>query len=302
MVTKKRIVVIGRSGQIGFELVRALSPLGELIPLGRSDLDLLHPQDCVRRISELRPDVLVNAAAWTSVDDAENQRQESYLVNAETPVELARYCAEKSALFVHYSTDYVFSGKGNQPWLETDSCDPINWYGSSKRKGEEGILAAGGTSLILRTSWVYGARGNNFLFKILALAKEREQLKIVDDQVGCPTSSRFVAYATAAIVTKVLALEKAAAAQKMGLYHLTASESTTWYGFAKEILKNTIVSKKLRVKSVSPCKSSEFPAPAKRPQYSVLDCRKIAAAFDIYLPSWREQLRMVLEEVQERDV
>jgi dTDP-4-dehydrorhamnose reductase len=293
------IVVTGATGQIGYDAVRELAPLGRVVGLTRAELDLAHPAAIRETMRALRPRVIVNAAGYTAVDspereDAELERAACRAANAEGPAVLAEQARELGALLVHYSTDYVFNGRKTAPYVETDSPDPLSYYGRTKRDGEVAIESAGGDYIILRTSWVYGLRGKNFLRTMLRLSRERRELRVVNDQVGTPTWSRSIAEMTAAIIRRELTGDGNFA----GLYHLSAAGSTTWYEFACCILDADPQREEQIRPVVTPISSREYGAPAERPAYSVLDCRAIRDRFGLALPDWREQLALVLSELR----
>jgi dTDP-4-dehydrorhamnose reductase len=291
----RRILVTGAAGQVGFELTRALEPLGEVVPLTRDALDVCDSAAIDRTLELLRPHVVVNAAAYTAVDRAEAERELCFRVNGDAPGRLAAASRRMGALFVHYSTDYVFDGAKRSPYLETDSTSPLNVYGASKLAGEQAVATAGGRFLVLRTSWIFGARGRNFLATIQRRAAAGEPLRIADDQVGAPTSSAELADATRTIVAQALDV-KDDSDGTWGVYHVTAQGSTTWYGFALRILRNDPGLQQQRggVSSVTPIPSSEYPTPARRPGYSVLDNMKLLDRFGVQLPHWEQQLDHVL--------
>ena len=290
------ILVTGATGQIGYEAVRQLAPLGKVVPLTRADLDLANPAAIRETIRALRPRVIVNAAAYTAVDRAESERELAATINADAPGVLADEARRGGALLVHYSTDYVFDGTKGAPYVETDRPAPLNVYGATKLAGEEAIKAAGGAYLILRTSWVYGARGTNFLRTMLRLARERQELRVVDDQVGAPTWSRWIAEATAEIVGPGLRRDGDFGNEVLGLYHLTAAGSTTWYEFARCILDGDPRREEQMCRNVVPISSAKYPTVARRPAYSVLDCTAIRERFGLALPDWREQFSRVLSD------
>jgi dTDP-4-dehydrorhamnose reductase len=292
------IVVTGATGQIGYEAIRALAPLGEVVPLTRDDLDLANRAAILKTIKRLRPQVIVNAAAYTSVDAVESPtavaaRRVCDAINGDAPGTLAEAAKELGALLVHYSTDYVFDGRKRTPYVEADRPGPLNYYGKSKLAGEQAVQTVGGAYVILRTSWVYGPRGKNFLLTIRRLALERSELRVVIDQESAPTSSRAVAEATRAVVQKVLADPEPL--DLSGVYHLAAAGQTNWFEFARAILAAD-EGLQARVKQTS---SKDYGAPAERPAYSVLDCSAIHRRFGIALPHWRDQLARVLAELDE---
>lgn len=271
-----RLLVTGSNGQVGRELVRTLAPLGEVVASDRAGADLARPDELVAAVRAARPAIIVNAAAYTAVDRAESEPEVARAVNAVAPGILAEEAKRLGALLVHYSTDYVFDGSKPAPYTEDDAPRPLNVYGRTKLEGEQAIRAADGRHLILRTSWVYGPRGSNFLLTMLRLGKEREELRVVDDQLGAPTSSAAIAEATARIL---------GSAEASGLFHLTASGRTSWHGFAAAIMREAGLSTR-----VVPIRSSEYPMAAKRPLNSVLSNDRLAATFGFRPSSWEDQL------------
>lgn len=300
MSTLPRILVLGAQGQVGWELRRSLSTLGEVIAAGRHGaphlIDLADAAAIAPFVQAVRPDWIVNAAAYTAVDRAEGEREAAFAVNATAVAELARAALLIGARLVHYSTDYVFDGTGQRPYREDDAPAPLGVYGASKLAGEEAIRESGVEHLILRTAWVYGARGHNFMRTIRRLAREREQLRIVADQRGAPTWSRHIAEATAQILAR-LGRDGAAWRALGGTYHLAAAGETTWHEFAEAIVAHQRQHEAILARSITPISSAEYPTPARRPAYSVLDCRKLAQNFAIRLPDWRDGLRLVQEEL-----
>lgn len=285
-----RIMLIGDIGQVGWELRRTLAPLGRVIALGPEQLDLTIPEQICERVSEIKPSLIVNAAAYTAVDKAEEERKPAMAINGTAPGILAEEAKKANAVLVHYSTDYVFDGKKEAPYTEQDVPNPLNVYGETKLAGDLAIQSAGVPHLILRTSWVYGLRGSNFLLTVLRLVKEREELRIVDDQVGSPTWCRMIAEVTA----QILAQGYSSVIEKQGMYNLTAGGQTSWYGFAKRIL-NLVSEKDLLCKKVVPIPTSEYPAPARRPAYSLLSNEKLKREFGLTMPDWDHELQLVLE-------
>jgi len=283
-----RILLTGRNGQVGWELERKLAPLGEVIATDRATLDLADP-DAVRRVVRVtKPDVIVNAAAYTAVDKAESEPELAMRINGFAPGVLAEEAKRLGALLLHYSTDYVFDGEKATPYVEDDPPNPLNVYGRTKLEGERAIQASECRHLILRTSWVYGARGKNFLLTILRLAGERQELRVIDDQVGAPTTSGMIAAATAVLLPGVMK-----DAQAQSLYHISASGATSWYGFAREILMRTGLRNR-----VIPISSRQYSAAARRPRKSVLDNGLIIARLGIRLATWMDGLQSTLEELR----
>ena len=287
------ILLTGKNGQVGWELQRALLPLGRVAAFGHGELDLADPGAVRRKLDEVRPEVVVNAAAYTAVDKAESEPEQANAVNAAAPALLAQEAARRGALLAHYSTDYVYDGAKAAPYVETDPTNPLGAYGRSKLAGEEGIRASGCDHLIFRTSWVYAARGANFLRTILRLAAEREELRIVMDQVGAPTWARLIAEATALALRQALA-ERRHGRFESGLFHLACAGETSWHGFASAIVANR---RGLRVKTVTPITTAEYPLPAPRPANSRLNTGAFRARFGLALPDWRDGLSLCLEEL-----
>lgn len=290
------IVLLGKNGQLGFELQRALAPLGEVIALDRhSHGDLTDLKSLVERIETLKPKIIVNAAAYTAVDKAETERTLARQINTEAPMVLAAWAKKWGALFVHYSTDYVFDGSSEIPWLESSLPSPINYYGRTKLDGEEAIIRSGCAYLIFRTSWVYSYRGTNFIKTILKLAKEREQLEIVADQVGVPTSARFLADATRACI---VLYNKDPNCQ--GLYHLAPLGETNWYHYARFIVETA--SKfgfKPLVSDIMPIQTKDYKTMARRPLNSRLNCDKLQRVFSLTLEDWKVGVIEAIQEIQE---
>ncbi|MCX7173467.1 MAG: dTDP-4-dehydrorhamnose reductase [Proteobacteria bacterium] len=282
----KRILLTGKNGQVGWELQRTLAPLGEVIALDREKLDLAYADTILAAIRTVNPDIIVNAAAYTAVDQAENETSLAMRVNAEAPGVMAEEARKRGIQLVHYSTDYVFDGTKDSPYGEDDTPAPINAYGRSKLAGEQAIQATGCRHLIFRTSWVYGMHGKNFLRTMLRLAEEREELRIVDDQFGAPTWSRLIAEATA--------LALAPHREPEGLYHLASAGHTSWHGFTEAILG---LSRNLRTRepSLTAIPTREYPLPAKRPFNSRLACDRLAQEASIQLPDWRVALGLCLD-------
>jgi dTDP-4-dehydrorhamnose reductase len=278
-----KILLTGRNGQLGWELERSLLPLGQVVAFDRASLDLTDPDQMIARVREVEPEIIVNAAAYTAVDRAESEPELAMQVNGSAPGILAEETKRLGALLIHYSTDYVFDGTKPAPYLETDIPNPVNAYGRSKLEGERAIQANGCRYLVLRTSWVYGMRGTNFLLTILRLARERPELRVVNDQIGAPTWSRDIATATAQLT------KEAEAGKTGGLFHLTAGGATSWYGFAGEILRARGIDTPLR-----PISSAEYPTPAKRPTNSLLSCAAILERWKLELPEWQQSLARCL--------
>jgi dTDP-4-dehydrorhamnose reductase len=292
---KTKILVFGRVGQVGWELRHKLACLGPLSSVDYPEIDFSKPDTIRAAVRAAEPTIIVNAAAYTAVDKAEVAPEPAWAINATGPGVIAEEATRLGALMVHYSTDYVYDGSKQEPWVETDAPNPLNVYGKTKLAGDEAIAAVGGDYLILRTSWVYGARGSNFLLTMLRLAKERPELRIVDDQTGSPTSSECIAQATAQILAQVVAPGGSGLAGRSGVYHLTSSGTTTWFGFAKAFLgRQGEVCPRL-----TPIPASEYPVPARRPVNSVLSCERLAETFGVHMPTWEDALELVLETLAE---
>lgn len=294
-----KILLLGKDGQVGWELQRALAPLGELRACGRAEADFSDPESLRGLVRAFAPDIIVNAAAYTAVDKAESDVAAAHACNAVAPGVLAEEAAASGAWLVHYSTDYVFDGAKEGAWLETDAVNPLSVYGRTKHEGEERIRASGASHLILRTSWVFAARGGNFAKTMLRLAKERETLNVVADQHGAPTGAELLADCTALALQRI-ALSGTDARALSGTYHLAASGSTTWYAYARHVLAQAQAhGAVLRVspEAVQPIASSAFPTPATRPANSRLDCSKFCASFGLVLPDWRYHVNRLIAEL-----
>ena len=292
-----KILLLGKNGQVGWELQRSLAPLGTLVALDRHDLggDLSQPQTLAERINQEHPQVIVNAAAYTAVDKAESDVAICRTINATAVQTMAQTAATVGALLVHYSTDYVFDGAGHQPWVETDPTAPLNVYGQTKLDGEQAILASGCKHLIFRTSWVYGSRGGNFAKTMLRLAQEREQLLVIDDQHGAPTGADLIADVTAHAI-RATSLNPSLA----GLYHLAAAGETTWYGYATYCIaqaRNAGVVIKVPADQVLAVPTSAFSTPAQRPHNSRLSTAKLQQHFGLQLPHWQQGVHRFIQAV-----
>jgi len=292
-----RLLVTGKTGQVGWELQRSMQCLGEVLPFDRSDLDLSRPTELGSKLDAFRPDVIINAAAYTAVDLAESDETTATRVNGDAPRAMAEWCAAHGALFLHYSTDYVFDGTKSEPWIESDPVAPVSAYGRSKLAGEQGVLASGADYFVLRTSWVFASRGQNFLLTMRRLLGEREELRIVDDQWGAPTSARLIADVSARVILRALE-ERRTGRFHSAVLHLTASGGTTWHGFASSIAAAMRASgEEVRTRSLVPITSAGYPSAARRPLNSRLDCTALERRFAVHLPHWSEGLLLCMEEL-----
>ena len=299
-----KILLFGANGQVGWELQRSLSPLGELMALDRHSAnrgnglcgDLSNLDGIASSIATFRPDVIVNAAAYTAVDKAESDFDNAQLINALAPEVLAKAATRVGAWLIHYSTDYVFDGSGDKPWVETDPTGPLSVYGRTKLIGEQRIASVCAMHLILRTSWVYAARGGNFAKTLLKLAQERETLSVINDQFGAPTGADLLADVTAHAIRQLSAGQNAA-----GIYHLAAAGQTTWFDYAKHVVAQSIIAQaapEIIVKAINPVATSAFPTAAKRPPNSRLNTGKLERTFGLTLPPWQLGVNRMLKETQ----
>ena len=297
-----KILLFGRNGQLGWELQRSLAPLGELVMLGRKAAsnpgglcgDLTNLDGLARTVQQVGPDIIVNAAAYTAVERAENEPDLAHTINARAPGVLAAEADRLGAWLVHYSTDYVFDGSGDAPWKETDPTGPLNVYGCSKLEGERAVSRAT-RHLILRTSWVYAARGGNFAKNMLALARDKAGFSVVGDQHGAPTSAETIADATAHLLRQALVRPEQA-----GLYHCAAGGETTWHAYARFVVAQALElgwKMAARPESISAVSTAEKAGPARRPLNSRLDTSRIRSTFQLHLPHWQVLLRRMLEEI-----
>lgn len=293
-----KILLLGKNGQVGWELQRSLAPLGEVISLDRNGLnqwcgDLSKPEQIYQTIVDIAPNVVVNASAYTAVDLAETEQDMANLINHVAVGKIAEACAQTKALYVHYSTDYVFDGEGTSIFNETDVLKPLNAYGQTKALGEQAIQNAQCNYLIFRTSWVFAQKGKNFLKTMLTLSQQREELSVIDDQIGAPTSAELIADVSAHAIVQTLRDQT-----KIGIYHLVASGETSWFEYANYIFeqaKNLGVN--LAIQQVNPIPTAAYPTPAKRPHNSRLNNQKIQHAFQIYLPDWKVYVQRTVIEV-----
>ncbi len=294
-----KILLLGKNGQVGWELQRSLAPLGDVLALDRHSTDfcgdLAQPDRLAQSVRAYQPDVIVNAAAHTAVDKAESEPELARTLNAWAPAALAQVAAEVGACLVHYSTDYVFNGEGDRPWQENDATGPLSVYGQTKRAGEQAIVASGCRHLIFRTSWVYAARGGNFAKTMLRLAAERERLTVIDDQWGAPTGADLIADVTAIALRRLQQQPDLS-----GLYHLVAGGETSWHGYARHVIaqaRQIQPEMMLVVRDIAAVPTSAFPTPAKRPLNSRLNTRKLQQAFGVVLPPWQQGVDRMLAEI-----
>ncbi|NOT64507.1 MAG: dTDP-4-dehydrorhamnose reductase [Methylotenera sp.] len=297
-----KILLLGKNGQVGWELQRSLAPLGEVVVLGANNQemcgDLTNLEGLAQTIRVVAPNVIVNAAAHTAVDKAESEPELVHMINALAPGVLAQEAKRIGALLVHYSTDYVFDGTGETPWLESDATAPLSVYGKSKLAGEAAIIASGCQHLIFRTSWVYAARGGNFAKTMLKLAQERDALKVINDQVGAPTGADLLADVTAHAIRTAMQRPEVC-----GLYHLVAGGQTTWHGYANFVIdyaREHGLDIKVAPEAIAPVPTSAFPTPAKRPLNSRLNTSKLRDAFNLNLPDWQSGVTRMLAEILQK--
>ena len=291
----QKILILGKQGQVAWELQRTLASLGHITVFGSQDLNLANPDQIREQVRSIQPDIIVNAAAYTAVDTAESEPDLCMSINAIAPGILAELARESQALLVHYSTDYVFDGTKVGAYSETDSTNPLSVYGASKLAGEQAIIQVDCAHLIFRTTWVYGNRGKNFLLTILRLAAERTELKIVADQIGSPTWSRSISEATAQIIAQC----RQDRSSVKCLYNLSAAGTTSWHGFANQIVdrsRSINPELALAIEQILPIPATDYPTPAQRPANSVLDNSKILADFGVHLPDWKLSLAQCMEQ------
>jgi dTDP-4-dehydrorhamnose reductase len=287
-----RILLIGKIGQVGWELRRTLAPMAQVACVDFPEIDLTSGDSIRRWVRETQPNIIINAAAYTAVDKAESEEAKAMSINGVAPGILAEEAKKAGALLVHYSTDYIFDGTKTTPYEETDSPNPLGAYGRSKLAGDEAVRAIGCAHLVFRLCWVYGARGQNFMLTMMRLAREREKLRVVADQVGCPTWSRMIAETTTQALRQTVAARDWGAFT--GTYHLASSGVTSWQGFAQAII-NLMPAEGKKCSVVEAISTPEYPTPAKRPPYSVLGCGKLERVFGLRLPHWEDSLRQVME-------
>ena len=290
-----RILLIGRSGQLGWELQRCLAPLGEMVTYDYPEIDLGKPASLPSLVRGVNPQVIFNAAAYTNVDKAESEVELARQINAVAPGVLAEEAKRLNAAFIHYSTDYVFDGRKGAPYVESDAPHPLNVYGKTKLEGEQAIQAAGGAYLILRTSWVYSMRQGGFVSKVLQWSRQQEVLRVVDDQISGPTSARLLAEVTALILAQGRDDPVGYIREKAGLYHLAGSGACSRFEWAQAILELDPKKNEHKIRQLLPAKSSQFPTQAERPLVSVLECEKFEQAFGLRLPEWRGALQLAMD-------
>jgi dTDP-4-dehydrorhamnose reductase len=292
-----RVLIVGAAGQVGVELERSFQGCGEIVAVDRESVDLADPDQTRALVRRVEPELILNAAAYTAVDRAESEPEVAMAINAQAPRILAEEALSRNALLVHYSTDYVFDGAKQGPWTEEDAPAPLNVYGASKLAGEQAIRQVGGQYLIFRTSWVYGPHGANFLLTMLRLARQRDRISVVDDQIGGPTTSIELARATHRIVSGVLAGKFGATEDWAGLYHMTCSGSTSWCGFAQAIFDRAGKMLDGKAPVVVPIASEEYPTPAPRPHNSLLSNARLEARFGVRLAPWQAALDAVIDKL-----
>jgi dTDP-4-dehydrorhamnose reductase len=285
-----KLLLLGNTGQLGWELQRTLQPLGTVGACDFPEVDLADPASIRETVRGCHPDVIVNAAAYTAVDKAESEPELAKLINCAGPGVLAEEARKLHAILIHYSTDYVFDGKKGTPYRETDLANPVNAYGESKLAGEQAIQSAGGDTLIFRTAWVYSLRGDSFVSKVMGWARQNEILRVVDDQVSNPTWARMLAEVTAQVLARGMDYLR----ERAGLYHLAGDGYTSRYEWAKEILSLDPKKEEQKIQELLPAKSADFPTPAQRPLFSALECQKFKQVFDLCLPAWDLALELVL--------
>jgi len=295
-MAEKQFLIIGKLGQVGYQLRRTVAPLGHITALEYPEIDLCSPSSIRTVLDQIKPDVILNAAAYTAVDKAQSDEERATQLNAQAPEILARYAKDNDALLVHYSTDYVFDGKSKRPYVETDTVAPLSVYGKTKAAADRAIRSNGCKHLIFRLCWVYGARGQNFFLTMRKLAQSREELRVVSDQWGCPTGARLIAEATALALTQVL--QSKSPESYYGLYHLADDGSASWHQFAQKIIEG-MPTEERKCKTVTPITTGEYPTAAARPAYSVMDCSKMERVFGVRLPHWETLLQLVNEEASQ---
>lgn len=294
-VRRPRILLLGGSGQVGSDLQQILPEFSEVLSPARRQVDLLDQDKLRSSVRDFQPEIIVNAAAYTAVDRAEKEPEVADAINNSAPATLAEVAAETGALLVHYSTDYVFDGTKSGPYVEADRVNPLNVYGRTKAAGERAITSSGCKHFVFRTSWVYSHRGSNFVLTILRLARERDELRIVSDQIGAPSSSRSIAEATAQVLKSCMLGGRSFSS---GIYHMTDQGHTSWFGFAEHILKNSHAILGSSRPKLTPIPTSEYPTPARRPHNSLLSCARLLSEFAITMPSWQDSVASVIQLLQ----
>ena len=294
-----KILLLGKGGQVGWELQRSLAPLGEVVAMGTAEADFERPDELRDLVKRIAPDAVVNAAAYTAVDKAESESDKAYRINAEAVGVLAEEAARSGAWLIHYSTDYVFDGEKPEPYGEDDVTNPLSVYGKSKLAGEELIRRSGAKHLIFRTSWVFAAKGGNFAKTMLRLAREKDELRVVADQYGAPTSAELIADVTALALYR-LSSDKGSAMGRWGTYHLAAGGVTSWHGYARyvlELAQSRGVDLKVKPEQVQAIPTSAYPVPAPRPQNSRMNTSRLCDVFGLHLPDWQWHVRRMMEEI-----
>jgi dTDP-4-dehydrorhamnose reductase len=294
-----KILIFGRVGQVGWELRHKLACLGQIFVVDFPEVDFTRPDSIRTAVRTLEPAVIVNAAAYTAVDKAETESELATSINATGPGVLAEEAKRLNGLLVHYSTDYVFDGSKQGAWVESDAPNPLGVYGRTKLEGDQAIQASGCEHLIFRTSWVYGARGNNFLLTMLRLARERSELRVVDDQTGAPTSSECIAEATGNVLAQLITPEGFRIQGRSGIYNLACAGETSWFGFAEALLSQAASSLGSTIPNLIPISTGDYPTLAKRPANSRLSCKRLKETFGISLPEWQQSLDLVMETLSE---
>jgi dTDP-4-dehydrorhamnose reductase len=289
-----RILLFGKNGQLGSELCRSLLSLGPILAVDKDDLDLADSDSLKKFIIDSAPDVIINASAYTAVDRAESEPGLAYAINAIAPGMMARAAGDLDAVFIHFSTDYVFDGMKGSPYTEDDEPNPLNVYGRSKLEGEQLVMKAGGTALVFRTSWVYSLTGDSFLTKTLAWARQHETLRIVEDQVGSPTWARFLAGVTSALLARADHAPFRYFASRKGIYHLAGKGAVSRFEFTRQVLALDPRRTEQRCKEILPARTDEFPTPARRPLFSALDCSRFENTFGLFIADWKETLALAL--------
>lgn len=288
------ILLFGKNGQLGSELRRSLLPLGKVHALDKEDLDLTNPESVTAVINNLRPTVIVNASAYTAVDQAENEAELAFQINARAPEVMAQSAREIGAALIHFSTDYVFDGTKNSIYHEDDQPNPINTYGQGKLEGEQRIIQTQAVALIFRTSWVYSLNGDSFVTKTLSWARQHETLRIVDDQVGSPTWARQLAETTSALLARAGTNPLNYISERQGLYHLAGKGAVSRLEFSRTVLALDPRREEQRCRELLPAKTADFPTPARRPLFTALDCTRFESTFGLLIPDWQDILQLAL--------